>query len=113
LHLWLGGTLEVRFFGALVRRCDVVFVRCGIEETFSTACSKAVVYPVGQVYAAVLWQVFLASLLCRVLLRVGQCALHRLDALYKDVRNSEKYVRSERLLNRDEVVPGADLEAQV
>jgi hypothetical protein len=52
-------------------------------------------------------------LLCRVLLRVGQCALYRLDALYKDVRNSEKYVRSERLLNRDEVVPGADLEAQV
>jgi hypothetical protein len=71
------------------------------------------VFPVGQVYAAVLWQVFLASLLCRVLLRVGQCALYRLDALYKDVRNSEKYVRSERLLNRDEVVPGADLEAQV
>jgi hypothetical protein len=84
----------MRFFSALVRRCDVVFVRCGIEESFLTDCSKAVVFPVGQVYAAVLWQFFLASLLC-ITLCVGQCALHRLDALYKDVRSSERYVRSE------------------
>jgi hypothetical protein len=57
---------------------------------------------VRQVYAVVLWCTCVAYCLGRVLMWAGQRALHRLDALYKEVRESDQYVRSERLLNRDE-----------
>jgi hypothetical protein len=57
---------------------------------------------VRQVYAVVLWRACVAYCLGRALLWAGQRALHRLDALYKEVRESDQYVRSERLLNRDE-----------
>jgi NhaP-type Na+/H+ or K+/H+ antiporter len=57
---------------------------------------------VRQVYAVVLWRTCVAYCLGRVLLWGGHRALRRLDALYKEVRESDQYVRSEQLLNRDE-----------
>jgi hypothetical protein len=62
---------------------------------------------VRQVYAVVLWRSCVVYCLGRVLLWAGQRALHRLDALYKEVRESDQYVRSERLLNRGETVAAA------
>jgi hypothetical protein len=63
---------------------------------------------VRQVYVAVLWRTCVAYCLCRVLLWGGQRALHRLDALYREARESDQYVRSERLLNRDETAAAGE-----
>jgi hypothetical protein len=57
---------------------------------------------VRHTYTTVLWRTCVAYCLGRVLLWGGQRALHRLDALYREVRESAQYVRSERLLNRDD-----------
>jgi hypothetical protein len=55
---------------------------------------------VEQTYATVLWRTCVAYCLGRVLLWAGQRALHRLDALYTEVRASDQYVH-EQPVNRD------------
>jgi hypothetical protein len=54
-----------------------------------------------QTYTTVLWRTCVAYCLGRVLLWAGQRALHRLDALYREVRESDQYER-EWPLNRVE-----------
>jgi hypothetical protein len=63
---------------------------------------------VRQVYVAVLRRTCVAYCLGRVLLWGGQRALHRLETLYREARESDQYVRSERLLNRDETAAAGE-----
>jgi hypothetical protein len=63
---------------------------------------------VRQFYVAVLWRTCVAYCLGRVLQWAGQRALHRLEALYREARGSDQYVRSERLLNRGEAAAAGE-----
>jgi hypothetical protein len=96
-------TLDIIVFPALLFFLDGLLL-----PSFLAHCAALYATPWGsqevvrQIYTAVLWRTCMAYCLGRALLWGGQRALHRLDALYREVRASDQYVRSERLLNRGE-----------
>jgi hypothetical protein len=95
-------TLDIIVFPTLLFLLDGILLpsflaHCAALYAASRLRTQAVV---ELTYTTVLWRTCVAYCLGRVLLWAGQRALHRLDALYTEVRASDQYVR-EQPVNRD------------